>query len=93
MFLSHSDARTRVQELKDEIFENAMDLVYTLCPIQNKDQPTWEEGARNLIFGLVLAFCEDVISGKMDEKQLQLFNVYHNITKYCEVLLGGYDRT
>lgn len=83
VFLSHSDARTRVQELKDEIFENAMDLVYTLCPVQNKDQPTWEEGARNLIFGLVLAFCEDVISGKMDEKQLQLFNVYHNITKYC----------
>ena len=83
VFLSHSDARTRVQELKDEIFENAMDLVYTLCPIQNKDQPTWEEGARNLIFGLVLAFCEDCIAGKMDEKQLQLFNVYHNITKYC----------
>ena len=83
VFQSHGDARTRVQELMDEIFENAMDLVYTLCPIQNKDQPTWEEGARNLIFGLVLAFCEDVISGKMDEKQLQLFNVYHNITKYC----------
>ena len=83
VFLSHRDARTRVQELKDEIFENAMDLVYTLCPVQNKDQPTWEEGARNLIFGLVLAFCEDVISGKMDEKQLQLFNVYHNVTKYC----------
>ena len=83
MFLSHKDARTRVQELKDEIYENAMDLVYTLCPVQNKDQPTWEEGARNLIFGLVLAFCEDVIKGKMDEKQLQLFNVYHNITKYC----------
>lgn len=83
VFLSHRDARTRVQELKDEIFENAMDLVYTLCPVQNRDQPTWEEGARNLIFGLVLAFCEDCISGKMDEKQLQLFNVYHNITKYC----------
>ena len=42
VFQSHGDARTRVQELKDEIFENAMDLVYTLCPIQNKDQPTWE---------------------------------------------------
>ena len=83
MFLSHGDARTRVQELKDEIFENAMDLVYTLCPVQNKDQPTWEEGARNLIFGLVLAFCEDCIAGKMDDRQLLLFNVYHNITKYC----------
>lgn len=82
-FLSYRDARARVQELKDEIYENAMDLVYTICPVENKDQPTWEEGARNLIFGLVLAFCEDVINGKMDEKQLQLFNVYHNITKYC----------
>lgn len=83
VFLSYRDARTRVQELKDEIFENAMDLVYTLCPVQNKDQPTWEEGARNLIFGLVLAFCEDCIKGKMEEKQLLLFNIYHNITKYC----------
>jgi type IV secretion system protein VirD4 len=82
-FLSYKDAKTRVQELKDEIFENAMDLVYTICPIQNNQQPTWEQGARNLIFGLVLAFCEDVLKGKMEEKQLLLFNVYHNITKYC----------
>ena len=99
VFLSYKDARTRVQELKDEIYENAMDLVYTICPVQNKDQPTWEEGARNLIFGLVLAFCEDCIKGKMEEKQLLLFNVYHNITKYCsedttalkEYLLKGRD--
>ncbi len=82
-FLTYRDARTRVQELKDEIYENAQDLVYTLCPVQNHDQPTWEQGARNLIFGLVLAFCEDCIKGQMEEKQLLLFNVYHNITKYC----------
>ncbi len=99
VFLSLRDARTRMQELKDEIYENAQDLVYTLCPVQNKDQPTWEEGARNLIFGLVLAFCEDCIKGKMEEKQLLLFNIYHNITKYCsedttalkEYLLNGRD--
>ena len=98
-FLSYRDARTRVQELKDEIFENAMDLVYTLCPVQNRDQPTWEQGARNLIFGFILALCEDCIDGKVDEKQLLLFNIYHNITKYCsedttqlrEYLLEGRD--
>lgn len=83
VFLSHRDARARVQELKDEIYENAMDLVYTLCPVQNHEQPNWEMGARNLIFGLVLALCEDCIKGKIEEKQLLLFNVYHNITKYC----------
>ena len=38
VFLSLRDARTRMQELKDEIYENAQDLVYTLCPVQNKDQ-------------------------------------------------------
>lgn len=98
-FLSYKDARTRVQELKDEIYENAQDLVYTLCPVQNKDQPTWEEGARNLIFGFVLALCEDCIKGKVEEKQLLLFNIHHNITKYCsedttalrEYLLEGRD--
>ena len=83
VFLSYKDAKARVQELKDEIFENAQDLVYTLCPVQNHNQPTWEEGARNLIFGLVLAFCEDCMKGKMEEKQLLLFNIYHNIAKYC----------
>ena len=99
VFLSYKDARSRVQELKDEIYENAMDLVYTLCPVQNKDQPTWEQGARNLIFGFILAMCEDVIKGKIDEKKLLLFNLYHNITKYCsedttalrEYLLEGRD--
>ncbi len=83
VFLSYGDARTRVQELKDEIYENAMDLVYTICPVQNKDQPTWEEGARNLLFGFVLAMCEDCIKGRLEEKQLVLFNLYHNITRYC----------
>ena len=83
VFLSYRDARTRMQELKDEIYENAQDLVYTLCSVQNRDQPTWEQGARNLIFGFVLAMCEDCIKGKIDESQLVLFNIYHNITKYC----------
>ena len=99
VFLTYREARTRVQELKDELFENAKDLIYTLCPVQNKDQPTWEEGARNLIFGFVLAMCEDCIKGKVEEKQLVLFNIYHNITKYCsedttalkEYLLEGRD--
>ncbi len=98
-FLSFDAARLRVQELKDEIYENAQDLVYTLCPVQNRDQPTWEQGARNLIFGFVLAMCEDCIKGKIDEKQLLLFNVYHNISRYCsedttalkEYLMTGRD--
>lgn len=82
-FLSLREAEIRIQELWDEIYDNAKDLVYTLCPVQNAQQPNWEQGARNLIFALVLAFCEDCAKGKMREDQLQLFNLYHNITKYC----------
>lgn len=82
-FLTYAAAQSRMQELKDEIYENAQDLVYTLCPIRNKDQQNWESGARNFIFGFILAMCEDCIKGKIEEKQMVLFNVYHNITKYC----------
>ncbi|MCD8307472.1 MAG: type IV secretory system conjugative DNA transfer family protein [Clostridia bacterium] len=82
-FITYKDARLRRQQLMDEIYENAQDLVYTLCPVKNKDQPSWEEGARNLIFGFLLAMCEDCISGKIAEKQMVLFNLYHNITAYC----------
>ena len=80
---AYSQVRIREQQLRDEIYENAKELVYTLCPIQNRDQPTWEQGARDLIFALVLGMCEDCVEGRIDEKQLILFNVYHNITKYC----------
>ena len=84
VFLSHRDVRIRIQELKDEILENAKDLVYTLCPVENRDQPSWEEGARNLILAFVLALCEDLYENKIDKSKLQLFNVFHNITKYCK---------
>ncbi len=82
-FITYKDARLRKQQLMDEMYENAQDLIYTLCPVKNKDQPSWEEGARNLIFGFLLAMCEDCISGKITEKQMVLFNLYHNITRYC----------
>ncbi len=82
-FLTFRDARMRRQQLMDEIYENGMDLIYTLCPVKNRDQPSWEEGARNLIFAFLLAMCEDCIKGKINEKQMVLFNLYHNITKYC----------
>ncbi|MCD8285814.1 MAG: type IV secretory system conjugative DNA transfer family protein [Clostridia bacterium] len=98
-FMTFKDARLRKQQLMDEIYENAQDLIYTLCPVKNKDQPSWEEGARNLIFGFLMAMCEDCISGKITEKQMVLFNLYHNITEYCcqepdtlkEYLLEGRD--
>ena len=77
------DVVTRKRTLQDEIYEYSKDLVWAICPIENKTQPNWEKGARALILALVLAFGEDVLDGKMSEEQFCLFNIYYNMQKYC----------
>ena len=74
---------TRKRTLQDEVYEYSKDLVWAICPIENKTQPNWEKGARSLILALVLAFGEDVLAGKMSEEQFCLFNIYYNLQKYC----------
>lgn len=74
---------TRKRTLQDEIYEYSKDLVWAICPIENKTQPNWEKGARSLILALVLAFGEDVLEGTMSEEQFCLFNIYYNLQKYC----------
>ncbi|MCD8206198.1 MAG: type IV secretory system conjugative DNA transfer family protein [Clostridia bacterium] len=82
--ISLRDLRVRRQKLSDEIYELAKDVVYTLCPIKNKDQASWEMGARDFILGFLLAMCEDVEDGILDADKLLLMNLYENITKYCD---------
>lgn len=77
------DVVTRKRTLQDEIYEYSKDLVWAICPIENKTQPNWEKGARSLILALVLAFGEDVLDGKMSEEQFCLFNIYYNLQKYA----------
>lgn len=89
-FSSLEELQATVMELKDELYERARDLIYTLCPISSKNEPTWEKGARDLLFGFVMAMAEDAIDGKIKDEQLQLYNIYYNITNYmsedCEEL-------
>ena len=82
-YLSLNAAKTRESILRDEIYEYSKDLVWAICPIENKTQPNWEKGARGLILALVLAFTEDVISEKMSEEQFCLYNIYYNLQRYC----------
>ena len=77
------DVVTRKRTLQDEIYEYSKDLVWAICPIENKTQPNWEKGARSLILAIVLAFGEDVLDGKMSEEQFCLFNIYYNLQKYA----------
>lgn len=61
-YLTNAEAenaqRERVVRLRDEIYVDLQDLVYTMCPVENKNDQTWQRGARDLLFALVLAFWE-----------------------------------
>lgn len=80
---AHNKAQLEKQVIMDEIYENLQDIVYTMCPIKDGKEPGWEEGARNFIFGLCLCFVDDVINGVIPVEQLNLYNLYRNLSLYC----------
>ncbi len=95
-YLTNEDAykacKERAIQLKDEIYVDIQDLVYTMCPVENKHDATWQRGARDLIFAFVLSFWEDVRDGYMRYNQFNLYNLYRNISDYakgeCEELIA-----
>lgn len=70
--------------LNDEIYQDMQDLIYTACPIQDKNQPVWEQGARDLIFAVALRMWEDLRDGYMPKEKFNLFNLWWNITEYAQ---------
>ena len=75
--------KTFRQTLTDEIYADMQDIIYTMCPIESKNDTTWQKGARELIFAVALALWEDVRDKKIKPEQLTLFNVYKIITEYA----------
>lgn len=69
--------------LTDEIFADMADLIYTMCPIENHNDSTWQKGARDLIFAVALALWEDVRDKKIAPEQMNLFNLYKILTDYA----------
>ena len=47
------------QQLKTEAIEELKDISATLCPVEATNDPTWERGAKEFIFGTLLAMLED----------------------------------
>ena len=87
--------RERNTRLNDEIYVDMQDLIYTMCPIENKHDMTWQRGARDLLFALALGFWEDVRDGYMPRDKFNLYNLYRNVTDYakgeCEELKAYFD--
>jgi type IV secretion system protein VirD4 len=75
-------AKARRQTLWDEINVYLDDIAQTLFPTEDRNQPTWEDGARELILALFYALTDDVLSGKMPPEKLCLHNVYFLLSSY-----------
>lgn len=55
------DAAVQVkkQQLYDIVYEDLHDITTVLCPVNNKNEPMWESGAKNLVLAIALAMLED----------------------------------
>lgn len=98
-YLTEAEAQKARQErivrLNDEIYLDLQDLIYTACPVENKQDMTWQRGARDLLFALALAFWEDVRDGFMPREKFNLYNMYRNVSDYakgeCEELIAYFN--
>ena len=88
-----SAIQVKKQQLYDVVYEDLHDITTVLCPINNKNEPMWESGAKNFVLAIALAMLEDSENpdiGLTKEK----FNFY-SITKVatktdneCEELIN-----
>lgn len=94
LYTTYADAEREKKEytvrLKDEIYVDLQDLIYTACPVEAAQDKSWQQGARDLIFATALRMWEDVRDGYMPKEKFNLYNMWWNLTEYargdCAVL-------
>lgn len=70
------DAKVKRQKIYDELYEDLNDLVSVLCPIESRDDPVWEKGARSIIMATLLAMLEDSENPKLGMTK-EKYNFYN----------------
>ena len=65
------------QKVYDEMYEDLNDLISVICPIENKDDPVWEKGARSIIMATCIAMLEDseIPELGMTKEKFNFFNL------------------
>ncbi len=65
------------QKIFDEVYEDLNDLVSVICPIESKDDPVWEKGARSIIMATIIGMLEDSEDPElgMTKEKFNFFNV------------------
>lgn len=67
---------TDKKKIYDEVYDNLNDIAVSICPVENKEDPTWEKGARNFILAILLAMLEDIETDALGMKK-EKFNFYN----------------
>jgi len=72
-----NDVSVARQKIYDEMYEDLNDLVSVICPIESKDDPVWEKGARSIIMATLLAMLEDSENPElhMTKEKYNFFNL------------------
>ena len=76
--------------VRNEVYDDLKDLIYTCCPEEASNDKSWQHGARDLIFGMALRMWEDYRDGYLPKEKFNLYNLWWNLTEYargdCQLL-------
>ncbi|MBD5584503.1 MAG: type IV secretory system conjugative DNA transfer family protein [Clostridia bacterium] len=75
--------KERAVRVKDEVYIDLQDLIYTCCPVESAQDKSWQQGARDLLLGMALRMWEDYRDGYLPREKFNLYNLWWNLTEYA----------
>jgi len=80
--MADMEKKTLRQRLISECEADIKDICAVICPIENEKDPSWEQGARDMIQGTVLAMLEDSLNPQlgMTKDRFNFYNVFKILT-------------
>ena len=80
--MADMEKKTLKQRLISEMEADVKDICAVICPIENEKDPSWEQGARDMIQGTTLAMLEDSLNPQlgMTMDKFNFYNVFKILT-------------
>lgn len=80
--MADMEKKTLKQRLLSEAEADIKDICAVICPIENEKDPSWEQGARDMIQGTALAMLEDSLNPNlgMTKERFNFYNVFKILT-------------
>ena len=76
--MAENEMRTLRQQLISDSEPDIKDICSAICPIENEKDPSWEQGARDLIQGTAMAMLEDSLNPNlgMTREKFNFYNIF-----------------